>query len=210
MKIPAFPNSPLELPDNIGDLVASIKVTYTDFGDLTPTEFIPEVLQVTDGYVNVLGKHRDPVGEEYRVFYIDRDTRRLSTTGFTQPWTLFNIMCTIFSAGVYAALASPWLVRRAKKRELYCAMVKAVRQANTDEAVEKIGPIKVYQGSQGEVQQELGRQLERVDIGRPETFIKASDLFSLRIAAYRHGADAVVRYQPGSAIGTPVRFADRD
>ena len=67
-----------------------------------------------------------------------------------------------------------------------------------EELTENIKDVRVYQGSLENV--------ERVDTGNPETFIRASDTFGLRVKAYLLGADAVVEYQPGSSIGTPVKF----
>jgi len=76
-------------------------------------------------------------------------------------------------------------------------------------------PIKVYQGSIGEASNELDRPLERVDTGKPETFIRHGDrspnaLLFLRAHTALLGGNAVVHYQPGSAIGTPVRYRDAD
>ena len=47
---------------------------------------------------------------------------------------------------------------------------------------------------------------ERVDTGSSNQFIKAENLRDLRIRALELGADAIVHYQPGSAIGTPVKY----
>jgi len=53
----------------------------------------------------------------------------------------------------------------------------------------------------------LGFALERVDTKDPKTYIAAEDTFYLRVKAHLMGADAIVHYQPGSAIGTPVKYA---
>jgi len=70
----------------------------------------------------------------------------------------------------------------------------------------------VYQGSIDEVSKDLGKKLARVDTGKPETFIRIPSTeninLKLRLRAKELGADAIVHYQPISAIGTPVRFVD--
>ncbi len=78
---------------------------------------------------------------------------------------------------------------------------------------ESVKDIRVYQGTIDEVSEDLGKELERVDINQPETFIQAPDSknknLALRLLAKYLGADAIVHYQPGSALGTPVRFVDK-
>jgi len=84
--------------------------------------------------------------------------------------------------------------------------MREFRDANWRETVGKASSVRVYQGGMEEVERETGRQLERVDTGRPETFIREYDSFWLRLSAYRKGADAIIHCQPGSSIGTPVRY----
>ena len=45
---------------------------------------------------------------------------------------------------------------------------------------------------------------------RHRTFMQQADDFWLRVDAFCLGADAVVHYQPGSAIGTPVKFVKNE
>jgi len=79
-------------------------------------------------------------------------------------------------------------------------------QRNLKNAERKIEHIKLYQGSIEEIQKDLGRSVKRLETGKPETFLKEDDTFMLRVRSYLMGADAIVHYQPGSSIGTPVKF----
>lgn len=97
---------------------------------------------------------------------------------------------------------------RRKAREYY-NKVHQFKNANMADLREAVKDIKVYQGTIEEVSEDLGKGLERIDTGKPETFIKGKDTFWLRVKAHIFGADAVVHYQPGSSIGTPVRYINK-
>lgn len=77
-----------------------------------------------------------------------------------------------------------------------------------------VRPIRVYQGSIDEVSAETGRKLERVEVEGSHTFIRTNEeygeTFWLRVRAALLGADAIVHYQPGSSIGTPVRYVNKE
>ena len=73
----------------------------------------------------------------------------------------------------------------------------------------KADKIPVYQGSIDEVAAELGAKVQRVDTRSPIKHIQAEDNFELRVNSYLEGANAVVHYQPGSSIGTPVKVTKR-
>lgn len=86
---------------------------------------------------------------------------------------------------------------------------KVLRERNEKDLEDAISPIRLYQGTIDEVSGELGVGLKRVDTGKPETFIYERDSHALRIKALILGADALVHYQPGSSIATPVRFTEK-
>ncbi len=88
----------------------------------------------------------------------------------------------------------------------YWNKVKTFQEENMEDLKEAIKDIKIYQGIIEEVSRELGVELKRVDTGKPETFVQEKDSFWLRVKAHLLGADAVVHYQPGSAVGTPVKW----
>jgi len=85
---------------------------------------------------------------------------------------------------------------------------RQIWDANEKDMMDEIQGIRVFQGSIDEVALDICRPLQRVDTDSPETFIRASDTNQLRFMAYRLGADLVVHYQPGSSIGTPVKYSD--
>lgn len=110
-------------------------------------------------------------------------------------------------------LTNPCAYRRRRKIKEYYRTVKQFENANKNDYLSDLGQrikdIKIYQGRINDISQELGKKLERVDTGRPETFIEAKDRSWLRIRAHELGADAIVHYQPsfsGFSIGTPVKY----
>lgn len=92
-----------------------------------------------------------------------------------------------------------------KKREFVRKINYHVHR-NFEQITRKIDPIKLYQGGQQEVERMVKKPVEVVETSRPETFLQAQNSFWLRVQAYLAGADAVIHYQPGSSLGTPVRF----
>ena len=80
------------------------------------------------------------------------------------------------------------------------------QQLNSRDLSIALSEIRLYQGTIDEVERDLGRKLARVDTKKPNTFIRADNDYDLRLKAHLLGADAIVHYQPGSSIGTPVEF----
>lgn len=92
------------------------------------------------------------------------------------------------------------------------------------ELEKSVEDVKLYQGPIDEVSEQVGKRLELVDLGTPETFLRVDNKynsieqqgikmsvtpdFMLRFKAKNLGANAVVHYMPGSSMGTPVRFFD--
>ena len=83
------------------------------------------------------------------------------------------------------------------------------KDTNMKDLENGIKDIRVYQDSKNNVEGDLGRNLERVETGKPETFIYAENLFLLRVKAYSLGADAVVNYRSNPSVGTPVKYLDK-
>lgn len=119
---------------------------------------------------------------------------------------LFKFMLTLGLYAVYHDCLSGAQRERRYLQQAFHSQALNFRERNLADIVEKIKPIRLYQGTLEEVERDLGQPLERVDTGRPETYIQEQGPFWLRVEAYLLGANAVVHYQPGSAIGTPVRF----
>lgn len=89
----------------------------------------------------------------------------------------------------------------------YYSRVWEFEKANSRDLNEALSKIRFYQGTIDEVSKDLGKTLARVDTKKLNTFIRAQDDHDLRWQAYLLGADAVIHCQPGSSIGTPVRFS---
>lgn len=165
-----------------------------------------EAVEVTTDHVRVFGYLRF-LGDRFYVVALDRRTESVEKTTFSDPWEIGDVLATIVTLGGYTLLKS-YKERRRQMRE-YKQNVARVQAANTADAETKIAPIAVYQGDLDEVERILGHPLEHVDTGNPTQFLHVDDLFLLRAQAYLLGADAVIHYAPGSATGTPVRFADK-
>lgn len=101
---------------------------------------------------------------------------------------------------------TPHAIKNRNLTEWQWTKVNEFQKANLEDLKDAIKDIKIYQGTTEEVEKELGVELKRIDTGKPETFIQGEDSFWLRVKAHLLGADAVVHYQPGSAIGTPVKY----
>ncbi|MBI2584138.1 MAG: hypothetical protein HYW25_05705 [Candidatus Aenigmarchaeota archaeon] len=168
-----------------------------------------DVVRAEKGKILVLGTEASPwrLADRYHEISLNRETGELSETSFKRV-TVPEGVATVLTLGLYWLLA-PNLRKRVRRQNEYDRKMRDFRDANWRETVEKADSVRVYQGGIEEVERETGRQLERVDTGKPETFIRGDDTLWLRIRAYQQGADAVVHCQPGSSIGTPVRYVDR-
>ena|SRR3989304_116240 len=87
---------------------------------------------------------------------------------------------------------------RVRKVRQYFNDMHQFQDANMMDLEKAANGIELYQGAV--------EGTERVDTGKPEKFIRAKNDFVLRVRALELGADAVAYYQPGSAIGTPVKY----
>lgn len=93
-----------------------------------------------------------------------------------------------------------------KRNEEFFRHTNLYIDENKKEAQEKTKNIKIYQGPLDEVEKELGKKLEIINTEGPQTFLHTDSVELMVAEAYVLGADAIVHYQPGSAIGTPVKF----
>jgi len=104
----------------------------------------------------------------------------------------------------------PSVLKDGRATTEYIKDLEHFQQANLTNLTEKIKDIRLYPGGFSEVSKKLGRRLEIVDTGKPETFISAENKFDLRIKAYGLRANAVIHYNPSSSIGTPVRYKEQE
>ena len=146
---------------------------------------------------------------------IDRETTtgNVEVSSFQGPdyKTWKDMTAAVATVGLSIAYFECSAAQRERKnlRDRFHSRAMRLRESNLNDIAEKIKDIRLYQGTLEEVQQDIGKPLERVDTGKPETYLQKDDPFWLRVEAYLLGANAVVHYQPGSAIGTPVRFKDK-
>ena len=131
-------------------------------------------------------------------FFIKKDkddlirSEALSLFGVGIPFLIYELM--------------PKQRERRRKTKEYNKTLKDFKDANMKDLIEAVKDIRVYQGSIKDVERDSGNKLKRIDTEKPETFIRAKDTFWLRVKAYSLGADAVINYQPGSSMGTPVKY----
>jgi len=165
----------------------------------------------------------DTVGDDLYDEVSDHFTgERLNVDVFREPGYIFEspLVCALSTV---PGLGIPFLIRnlmpsvrkRGEKTRNYWELKREILESHIQALSDLADPVKVYQGSIGEVSNDLDRPLERVDTGNPETFIRRDDrgpdaLLFLKAHTALLGGDAVVHYQPGSAIGTPVRYKDAD
>ena len=144
---------------------------------------------------------------------ITRTQSDVSETSFRGPdyKNLRDVVAGILTIGFFIAYFELNARHRQLQRdqEKFHSLAAQMKKQNLQDIEEKIKPIRLYQADQAGVERDVGRTLERVDTGKPETYLHANDTFWLRVEAYQLGADAIVSYQPGSAIGTPVKFKDK-
>ncbi len=141
--------------------------------------------------------------KEYVFLEGNPKTGEVHESPFSSPnYTLNDFLGALFPS------RRPSLSReeRSNRRGQFFRQVDVYLAKNRDELSKKIKHIRIYQATIPEVERITGKELEIVDTKRPEQFIECQDSFWLRVQSYQLGADAVVHYQPGSAIGTPVRF----
>lgn len=196
MRLPNLPKCSIGLEDCDYKFLDSLegKVDYVD------------IVRIEDDSLHVLGsKDGFFTKAKYYVEIIqNRASGEVNETSFREVVTFGNGLATVFTLGLYLLIPS---IRQGERlKNGYIEKLGKYERQNLREIEDKVKDIKVYQGTIDEVQRELGRPLERVNTNHPETFLKASDTFWLRVKAYQLGADAVVHYQPGSAIGTPVKY----
>ncbi len=123
-----------------------------------------------------------------------------SMMGITIGW---NVYSPVFVPWIFSRLIDPWAGIR---NEEYFSKVREFKEKNMADLEKAIKDIRIYQGTKDEVSKELETGLERVDTGKPETYLTSNNPFWLRVRAHELGADAVIHCQPGSSIGTPVKY----
>ncbi len=172
------------------------------------------VIRSEEGKIHVLGTNALP-WDDFKVYaHIIHDASKLDV--FKEDYFAyreinsknFDLFLDIITLGLHKLYTSiPFIKRDKRKTREFNQNFNKFQNANMSELTEAIKDIRIYQGTIDEVANDLGFALERVDTKDPKTYIAAEDTFYLRVKAHLMGADAIVHYQPGSAIGTPVKYA---
>jgi len=155
------------------------------------------VFREIDGNIHILGE-----GKKYRHHMVhDAKTGKLVLEdSFKKTWMSEADYIDAFFSLVFSGGSSLFQKEKIWKNDIYSMKINEFQKANLADLEKAVKDIKVYQGTIE------GAELELIDTGKPETFIRARDTFWLRAKAYALGADAVINYQSGSSIGTPVKY----
>jgi len=199
MAIPSLPNVPIDMDAETRNFLESLEGKLDEI----------DVARVEGEDLYVLGLKKefyDLILWDFEIV-MDRVSGQVRETSFKKLESIDTVFARAFSFGLYE-LSSNIRQRKIQTKE-YERKVAQYKIANLNDIKEKVKDVRIYQGNFDEVQRELGRSLERVDTGKPETFLEAHGPLWLRVEAYLHGADAIIHYQPGSSIGTPVRYTDK-
>ncbi len=114
------------------------------------------------------------------------------------------LMGTLGMYGIVRAFSPQQFARERFQQEFYGRAVGYL-QENKADLKREVEQIPIYEGPLMDVERRLGKKLEFIDLQRPDQFLSCRDTFWLRVEAARRGADMVIQYTPGSAVGTPVR-----
>jgi len=167
-----------------------------------------EAVKVEGSRTNILATDKSILGgvKTYWEIFLDTKLDKDGASNFESPYSPADTLGLIFTLGLYS-LSSGRKSRVKSEREFW-EKVREYRKHNLLDAAGKTKNIRVHQLSLSDLEKELGKPVERVDTGRSESFITAGTTLDLRMQAYRLGANAVACYQPGSAIGTPVKILE--
>jgi hypothetical protein len=210
MEIPNMPRSPVDIDEETMALIESLQDKWFAHPVITSCRYKVksiEAIGIMDEILYILGR----AGPRNNLFFeiqrnIKSENADVGEIVF-EPYYgrgIFGCIAWIFTFGLY----DKWfnIKERSKQTNEYFTKCFKIEQANQTEINEKVKGIKIFQGTIAEVEAELNVALKMIDTGKPEKFIKATDTFWLRAKARRIGADAIVHYQPGSSIGTPVQI----
>lgn len=200
MEIPDLPNISIDMDDEEINFLKSLEGKISNI----------DVARVEGDNLHVLGtKGKEDMG--IRIFYYEitknKTSGEVKETYFKDPLSPDMLPIQFLTALLYNLTPSVW--QRWKELKNYNKKFTKYREDNLKDIKNKIKDIRVYQGTIDEVQKELGRPLKRVETNKPETFLQENNPFWLRVEAYLLGANAIVHYQPGSSIGTPVKYNNK-
>ncbi len=214
--MPDVPYMPLRLDCEEKDFLDSLEGKINHILIVRKEEKSLSVLGYTGGSMRFV--HYEPYVEERDVkeyVRIDwhRGTGEVNEAREEGVYYLTNkeLLLSACTLNMYSIvrLLLPQQREREEKQTLFYATALEYLRRNKAELEREVKQIPIYEGSLVDLERRLGRVLDFMDTGKPEQFLKAKDTFWLRVEAARLGADMVIQYTPGSAIGTPVRFRER-
>ena len=172
-----------------------------------------DVVRHEEGKIHVLGTNKK---KRYHIIH-DASTGEIISEEISDRWSprCFEIGLILGSTIIGAPIGIPFMLygflskksrRQIREGSEYIELAKKYQEANMNDLREKVKDIEIHQGTKEEVSQRLEKELEYVDTGKPDKFLKERDTFWLRVKAHCLGANAIVHYQPGSSVGTPVKY----
>ena len=197
MEIPDLPNVSIDMDDEEINFLKSLEGKISNI----------DVARIEGDNLHILGtKGKEEMGIKILYYEITKNkiSGEVKETYFKDPFSPDTLPIQFLTALLYNLTPSVW--QRWKELKNYNKKFIKYKEDNLRDIKNKIKDIRVYQGTIDEVQKELGRPLKRVETNKPETFLQENNPFWLRVEAYLLGADALVHYQPGSSIGTPVKY----
>jgi len=153
--------------------------------------------------IQVLGKKR--YGDGFFDLCIELNFDKKS--GSITKKSCFEACGSLF---VFMPITGPLWLLDMPKRKKFNKKLEEIRESNIQDIKNRIKDIGIFQGSIAEVEKQIGAELEIIS-SKEKTwekteFMKEHDIFQLKAHACLAGADAIVHYQTGSALGTPVKI----
>lgn len=165
-----------------------------------------DVVRIEGRTAYILGKTKKSIRPIFHVITYDLEADRIVNEESFEGSTPYHALGIVASGGLY--LLNRSLRKKLEKQTEYDKLRSELTRKNEEDWLKAVDGIRIYQGSMDEVSRDIGRKLRRIDTGKPATYIKGSLDFELRAEALNLGADAIIHYQPGSSLGTPVKFVD--
>ncbi len=193
--IERLPFIPVDIDKDSLDFIKSIEKTDKDFA-----------VCVEDGKLNVLYSKSDGWGN-YNFYHLKKDKYgNIEESNFSDK--------NMNDSSSFFGLLIPYFKRKYKEcvrlRDEHLSKINRYAKINEAKIEEAIKDIQVYQLSKDEYEKEFGVKTELALKDKPSTFLCENNRRDLRIAAYLIGANAVVHYHRGSAMGTPIKIIDDD
>src|SRR3989338_1430217 len=212
--IPDVPYMPLRLEQEEKEFLDSLegKVEHILIGRREKERF--SVLGYNNGRMNFVSY--EPYLEEREVDEYVMMTRDRMTGEITEQrgrgvyYNDVELLLFLGTGGLYGLVRDFSGNQRERERiqELFYERAREYVTQNRKELQRDVEQIPIYEGPVEDVERRLGKTLNFIDTGVPDKFLNCGDTFLLRVAAARLGADMIIQYTAGSAVGTPMRVRE--